>query len=244
MKYSRPSVSDSECVNRLFFRTQRLSPIVNILAGTLGVWLSLPGTALALSVTTFVDRSAWESATPDFALHDFNTNSLGQFESRDFGAFVVTESSSNVNAILRPGDFDINGAFSGNIDGTPFLEFQAEFSTSAPLTVIFHRPVSAFGFDYVNNDASNDISALTVIGAGQIFQIGVPLSTGFFGLVIDGGTVSQFEFRDTVGGGGALISANYDNFRYSLSVPLPPTVTIFVLGLLGIAHQFKRRRTV
>ena len=195
--------------------------------------------ASALTITTYSDQSSFNAAAGATTLFDFNASTLGLFTSQDFGDFTLSESDPNANLNIS------SGGSLGNIDGTSFVRFDDNTQTLGLFTVSFDFGISAFGLDYVNNDGSSDFTLVTA--DGQTFAVGGPNSSGFFGFTISDGTVNSFFFQDDPGGGQALISANYDNFRYSPllnPVPLPAALPLFGtgLGIMGFIGWRRKRR--
>jgi len=191
---------------------------------------------MALTLNVYSDRVAFETVASNLTTFDFNSEPLGIFTSTDFGDFTVSETGPSTQLSI------LNGG-SASPDGTQYLEFRDPRETGKPqMTFTFDSSIAAFGFDYVNTDTSDDFSVLTL--DGQTFDVGGPLTSGFFGLIATDGTFTSLTFDDDPLGGGRLEEVNLDNITYTnlTTVPIPAAAWLFgsgLLGLIGIARHKK-----
>lgn len=193
--------------------------------------------SLDAGIVAYTNQAAWQAAAGAAGVYDFNSDAAINISlAKDFGPFTVERNTAY--------DLDIvEGNQPGNIDGTNFLNYYTR-NHSESISVTFDDPISAFAFDWVNTDTSNDRIQL-VIG-GSTFDVGGP-GRGFFGVVEDTGASLglpvEILFSDTPGNGGHLSRANLDNFRYSTDsvVPEPTSIALWSLGLVGMTLARRRR---
>lgn len=132
----------------------------------------------AFTLTSFSDRSSWESAVE------------GDFSEENFNSFTVDTTFNSVN--LDVGDFTLNGvgnrqtidvpafdvpAFS--VDGTPMILGQTDSDSS--FVIKFDLPITAFGADF------DDITSqgATQLNADSNSVGTIPLNTQFLGFIAD-----------------------------------------------------------
>lgn len=185
--------------------------------------------------TTFTSRAAFNAAAGTLNDYDFNSDATGDFTSKDFGDFTVSESETVLIVGVR------SGAASTNVDGSGHLYFR-ETSTipnRPPTTVTFDAAIHAFGFDYRTIDPTNDGLDLIIGGTKFTVAAGAPQS-GFFG-VISTAAFTSLEFRDDDDGGNRNDGVGLDNFSYG-AVPEPTSLALWGLGAFGAAVRMRRRR--
>jgi hypothetical protein len=191
--------------------------------------------SLSLSITTYNNLAAFNAAAGSTTTFNFNESATGP--AGDFGDFALSTSDPNIQIEV------LNG---GPFDGSQYVRYYDAFAELSPfVTVSFDYGISAFGLDYINDDGSSDFSQIIV--DGQTFDIGGPLTSGFFGFIIADGLATSFTLVDDPSGGGVLAYANYDNFRYSTSeVPLPAALPLFGtgLGIMWLTNWRRRRSAV
>jgi hypothetical protein len=71
------------------------------------------------------------------------------------------------------------------------------------MSLTFHEPMMAFGFDWRNTDNNDDM--IRVDFDGTRYVLGAKDETGFWGVVVTEGAITSdtpFLFGDTAGGAG------------------------------------------
>lgn len=115
------------------------------------------------------------------------------------------------------GDFTVNGEALYTVDikneNTHELCFNSS-SYNQHMSVSFHNPIMAFGFDWRNTDNNSDM--VRVDFAGTRYLLGAKDESGFWGVMATNGLITSdipFQFGDTPGGSG-WTRGNLDNFLY------------------------------
>lgn len=187
-------------------------------------------TEAGATIVTFSDRITWQAAAGATTLDDLNdlataaspvsTGSIdaGDFTIRNTGTFLTVFGASI-----------IDGTIAGNV------------STSARNGLIFEfdDAISAFGLDLLNwND---DILRTEVFADSQPVPVTVQDGPGerFFGLTSsDAFTAVSFEGISGVSGDAwTFDNVAYSGVTSSITVPVPATLALLVLGLLGMKLQ-------
>lgn len=196
--------------------------------------LGISVSANAGIITVFTNEADFLAATSINGSYNFNGDATGTFTDMDFGDFSVSEAGSSLTTAIR----DTSSYFDSN-----HLDFYTTCcNVSDTMFINFDFTISAFGFDYSNEDPTDDFTVLTV--DGQSFNVGTSGSNGFFGFTSSTG-ISTISFVDDAGNGGANTSTKYDNFQYASSiadgiqVPEPTSIAILGLGMLGLALRRK-----
>jgi hypothetical protein len=161
---------------------------------------------------------------------------------------------------VSPGNTDGNGRYS--IPSATSSKFwQVNAGGSSTFTITFSDAIAAFGFYGVDiGDFGGTVSVNLLDGSGNIIQtVAVPATQGsggstdgsviFFG-VVSSGAASDFmgiSFSTTAGGGDVFA---FDNFTIATrdqvvppnGTPLPGTILLAGLGLLGLGAARRRQR--
>jgi hypothetical protein len=185
-----------------------------------GIAMLAVSTAQALTYSTYTDRTAFEAAISDEVTEDFNAEVTGEFDTREFDGFTVTN--------LDPGSTDPNngiwtriepGTHPANINGTNFLAMEAIPERLEAMSVDFDVPIGAIGFDWRNTDFSGDDARMVIVVDGEEFVFGTAGGSGFFGVVADEGAFGTVIFGDTIGGGTRLEDLGLDDITFTAADP-------------------------
>ena len=172
----------------------------------LSILLTMATSTFALTYDIYNDLESFTNATQNTSLHDFESNPIGtNYKAYDFG------------------DFTVNGTSLYSVQIIELNTHKLYFNTSSytqHMSVTFHSPIKAFGFDWRNDDNNNDM--VRVVFDGTMYVLGAKDESGFWGVVVTEGEITSdmaFRFGDTSGGSGWTVG-NLDNFRYS---PIQPS---------------------
>ncbi len=214
--------------------------------------LGAPAAAGAATVTTYNDRSTWESALPAgvIFLEDFNDFDLDSpFRSSpvDAGAFSLAQvgvdaSSSSFNLVDAP-DAGGNNAFFDffNLDGTSYALTRVEADQGIDVDVTFDNPVLAWGGDLgaMVGSENLDLELFFDGGGSTLEQL---LLGDFLGFISDM-PVNQVTLlaRQSNGDIGNGMNFGLDNTKGVL-VPEPTTLLLVSAGLTGLASSRRRLR--
>lgn len=154
------------------------------------------------TLTYIIYRNATEftEATDNLSEYDFESIPVGtNCKNYDFGDFTT----------------DAAALYAVNIqdDNTHELYFNTS-SYSQNMSLSFHNPIVAFGFDWRNTDNNSDM--IRVDFDGTRYVLGSKDEVGFWGVVVTEGLITSdipFLFGDTPGGSG-WTAGNLDNLRY------------------------------
>ncbi|MGD0013371.1 MAG: PEP-CTERM sorting domain-containing protein [Bryobacteraceae bacterium] len=223
--------------------------------GTLAIWLILSGiaaTAYAGSITTFTDRTVFDTA-------------VGPTTTETFGSqlcFPLTAPLNNASSYscLPAGTIQLGATYSApivtgnsfNIDSgggfpTPFLDSLLEGRAvgAAPLTVTFTSPLAAVGFDTNNIMGSVLNIEFNFISGNQTLNPGISgTQLQFFGFQSSAADIVSVVISGNSSGLGFAV----DNFSFggaageASSVPEPSTVLPVTGGLLWLYGSIRRRR--
>lgn len=195
-------------------------------AATAGL-LALSTHGATATTVTYSDRATFLAASGPISAYGFDTDPAGAFASKDFGGFratALTGASRSTRLSLGGGELVLDQNFNR---GGPLLEWT------------FDGGITAVGFDFRNTDTSLDFSEIEI--AGKKFQVGGPLTEGFFGAIWDG-PVTTLRFWDDPDGGGNLAHVRYDNLAYATAAvqaptpaPLPAGIWLLLGALLSLA---------
>lgn len=142
------------------------------------------------------------------------TEAAELLSANDFEAIPSGTDCKNYNF----GDFETDGrelyVVSIEDANTHVLHFNSS-SYTQNMSLFFHNPIVAFGFDWCNTDNNDDM--VRVDFDGTRYVLGAKDETGFWGVVATEGWITSdtpFLFGDTPGGAGW--SEGYlDNIRYA-----------------------------
>ncbi len=178
--------------------------------------------ASAMVVTQFTDKNQWQAAASgSVTIEDFTNEADGSFTNRNFGDFNAE--------LINPYTFWEPKIFEHVTHGK-VLALQARDEGSR-LKLTFDSDLTAIGFDWVNLDSNDNIE---LVVSAVPYNFGASNNSGFFGLVVTGGTLNEFAFGDSVGGGGELGGALLDNYHY-VFVPEPSLGLLLCISLVGLA---------
>jgi hypothetical protein len=211
------------------------------------LFLILPMAANAGLITTFTDRSLFESAAGgSLTVEDFT-------DTAHFPLVSGVLNSDTTDAGLVPGEIEEGVTYSTPIGTGNFfnIDLGGQYSggfldgfnpSDRDVTIVFDEPVSAFGFD-IGGLGSVTFDVLISFSAGpdQLFQNDYPDSVSLFGWVSDQADISSV----IVGNDGGFFGFDFDNFTFGgevATVPEPSTLALLGIGLLGIGFA-RRRRT-
>ena len=182
------------------------------------------GMADAITLTSYTDYTAWQTAAGTTVLEDLNDESPGSFTSRNFGDFTATL-------------YNQYSAHTPSITTDHKLRLQT-WNFNSYTELLFDIPITALGFDWWNTDPTGDKIEMNILGTNWIF--GPSQSSGFFGVIASGGMFDSAKLGDSVGNGGALTYGDLDNFRYS-PIPEPCTMLLLGSGLIGLAGLGRKK---
>ena len=188
-------------------------------------------------ITTFFDRSTFETAvgtliTEDFEAFDGQVFAGGSVV--DLGPFTITQDSTltsfgRISAASSP-SIDVNGTV--QVNGS----VQSDLNGGPVFTLTFDNPIRALGFDTTQLNATNQIALDGVLAlstanppfhGGDVF-VGFTSTTPFTVL-----TYILVNSADVFG---------MDNlaFAEAVQVPEPSTLGLLAAGLLGFAFRRKK----
>jgi hypothetical protein len=193
-----------------------------------GSALAVAAVSVQAAVTVYTDRTAFLAAISGPVLNDFEENGPGDYTAYgsgyDGGTYLFTSSSITI--------FTIDPAYDQLYDwGTgDVLTLQG-----GETTVTLDSGLRAFGFDFGNPVLWPGSGLITI--DGQDYAQLVQPAFNFFGIVSDS-AIDPISINWN-GGGGTI-----DNLVLSrigaVAVPLPGTLALVGLGLLGAAVSRRR----
>ncbi|GHF87626.1 PEP-CTERM sorting domain-containing protein [Thalassotalea marina] len=195
--------------------------------------LGLSATANAGIITVYDNEADFLAATSISNSYNFDGDATSNFTDMDFGDFSITADGFDIETSIS----NSSSYFNSN-----HLDFYTECcNVPDTMKINFDFGISAFGFDFSNEDPTSDFTVITI--DGNSYNVGTSGSAGFFGFTATG-PISSVTFNDDAGNGGANTSTKYDNFIFtradSVSVPEPTSIAILGLGVLGLA--LRRRK--
>ena len=197
------------------------------------------------ALTTFTDRTAWETAVGSFTSENFNatpeTDPIPNNTVFDVGAYNVFYTTSG--GIDETNNFILDNDSLASIDGTIFLSLMVDIGgpdTTTALELRFDAPIGAFAADW---NAVSNTSSLTSSAGGMSINLSDllgPAPAGFTTPFQDGGFLgftsdtlfSTITFSAAIGDVFVL-----DNTAFSTAttpIPVPSTAGLFGTGLLGL----------
>lgn len=220
------------------------------------VLLTCIGTTASIcqaGVTVYRDRPAFESAVGPVQVETFTDSAHFPISSHILNA--ATDEVVQVGTPIRPGDilpgvtYQRLGAFDQpfalNIDANGqgmqggFLNGMHGFASDPGLTVLFDKPLSAFGFD-TNLFMGNAFTVIFEQG-GVLFRQRFPVSSfdyTFFGFVSDQADIASVLIE---GLGNYTFRFGLDNF--TVAIPEAPMTALWGSALcLWAAAAWRRRR--
>lgn len=160
-----------------------------------------PITARALTYVVYTNVAEFAGAVGSLSEYDFENIPVGtNCKNYDFGDFVISGAALYAVTIKD--------------DNTHELYLNSS-SYAQNMSLSFHNPIVAFGFDWRNTDNNSDM--LRVDFKGTRYVLGAKDEVGFWGVIATEGLITSdiaFQFGDTPGGSG-WTAGNLDNFRYA-----------------------------
>lgn len=202
--------------------------------------------ASAGTITSFTDRSAFESGYSSVVVEDFGDTyhfpiSSGVLNSSTNEAGIVPgQIVDGVTFSTEVGSgnfFNIDCCFGGN--GTPFLDSVVGDNN---LTVTFDTAQSGFGFDTYSAFMSEFDLTINFEGGSSVTESYAP-GTGFSGFSSDSNDIYSIVIDGTSSGFPFAI----DNFTFTdtaiSAVPLPATLPMLLAGVMGFGVMSRRRKS-
>ncbi|MEZ6135345.1 MAG: hypothetical protein R3C53_10590 [Pirellulaceae bacterium] len=212
---------------------------------------------------TYTDQSSFAAATAGltFASQDFSSATSGALSkntAHDFGGFSATAvdnttGSNNMVFYIAPASFSgaqyspfTNSQHLGWAEDPPGIG-NGSGQYGPTVTIQFDAPQTAVSFLFLDSDVTDEYR-LSVDGVNVAFPSNSSSFRGafFFGLINSTDSISTLVFSaDNTSPGGVVEEFGIDDLRFSLAntVPEPMSVTIWSLGILGLASGTRRRRS-
>jgi hypothetical protein len=238
-------------------RAGRGFAIAYLVSGT----LSMCSTGWADVITTFNNRSTFDTAVGATTVEDFTSTAHFPITTGVLNSFtnlVVQTGSPITPGTIQPGvtystvvsgntnrnDFNIDagGGFTGGFLDS--IRDPGNPSIGALLTVAFTGPVAALGFD--TNSLMGNTFAITIdfTSGAPFVSAAVPVGgSGFFGFESNLQDIKSVEIAGTSGTYGFAL----DNFTFTQTgtfsaTPEPASISLFCLVLAGVIFAAYRRR--
>lgn len=192
------------------------------------VLISLAFLSSAKASVIYTDRLAWESAVNNFQTEYFN-EILVNSDTITFQSNITSTTIGGLSANFVNSAYEFNGGVNKRIG-----------NADTEIDWLFPKNINGFGADFTSIDSDGLFVSGDFDGIGQeTINLAPFLSgavgpcknclSGFFGVV---GSSSSFD-SIIWGTNNSEETFQIDNFSFASAIPVPPTIYLLVVGLLG-----------